>query len=519
MIQEIETKTKVATEQNNVAFEKRAVAEKQAGVIVKEKSKADSALMEALPAVEAAAEALNNIRRDDLQELKAFNNPPIHVKIVCQMCAVLRPSGEKLNESWTDSKKMLGNSKLLDLLKDYPKDSIKENMYRRCKQILKANEEHDITVENLSTKSKAGKGLLVWVLAILRYYEVARNVEPLRSKVKDMERAQAKTEAELSHLKSMLECLDQEIIALRNSYNNAKSELTSLQKQAFNMEKNLQSASQLVEGLGGEKKRWQKQISELVESKNKILGNCLLSSSFLSYLGAFTSKYRRDLMKKLHIDIVSKEIPVSKNLNIPDTFLPDNCRQNWINMGLPPDVHSIENGILTTYGNKFPLCIDPQMQALAWIKNIYKDQNLCIKSVSNIDFVKHIELAIQFGNPFLCEIIEEDIDPFLYPILENGNSHGTSSITLGDKTIEWDKDFRLFICTKQSNPSYSPEIISKVTIVNYCVTKLGLTDQLLNVIVSHERPVSDYLTEIASLLLSDTKYTLCVRSYNSNLIL
>ena len=107
MIQEIETKTKVATEQNNVAFEKRAVAEKQAGVIVKEKSKAASALMEALPAVEAAAEALNNIRRDDLQELKAFNNPPIHVKIVCQMCAVLRPSGEKLNESWTDSKKCL----------------------------------------------------------------------------------------------------------------------------------------------------------------------------------------------------------------------------------------------------------------------------------------------------------------------------------------------------------------------------------------------------------------------------
>ena len=67
--------------------------------------KADSTLLEALPAVEAATESLSMIKREDLQELKAFNNPPIQVKIVCQMCTILRPTGEKLDDSWVDAKR------------------------------------------------------------------------------------------------------------------------------------------------------------------------------------------------------------------------------------------------------------------------------------------------------------------------------------------------------------------------------------------------------------------------------
>lgn len=37
-----------------------------------------------------------------------------------QVCA-LRPGGEKYEESWADAKKMLGNSRLLESLKNYPK--------------------------------------------------------------------------------------------------------------------------------------------------------------------------------------------------------------------------------------------------------------------------------------------------------------------------------------------------------------------------------------------------------------
>jgi dynein heavy chain len=64
------------------------------------------------------------------------------------------------------------------------------------------------------------------------------------------------------------------------------------------------------------------------------------------------------------------------------------------------------------------LCIDPQQQAVNWIKQTYSGKNLTVKSLSDPDFMKHLELAIQFGNPFLFENIDEELDPLLDPVLE-----------------------------------------------------------------------------------------------------
>ena len=62
--------------------------------MMKQKEKADEALLEALPAVEAAARALDNLDRNDLTELKAFSNPHPAVKSICMMLVCLRPTGD-----------------------------------------------------------------------------------------------------------------------------------------------------------------------------------------------------------------------------------------------------------------------------------------------------------------------------------------------------------------------------------------------------------------------------------------
>ncbi len=57
-----------------------------------------------------------------------------------------------------------------------------------------------------------------------------------------------------------------------------------------------------------------------------------------------------------------------------------------------------------------------------------------------------------------------------------------------DKEVEWDANFRLYMTSKLSNPHYGPEISGKTMIINYGLTQQGLTEQLLNVTVAHERP-------------------------------
>lgn len=461
-------------------------------MIEEEKSKADAALMEALPAVEAATEALSNIKREDLHELKAFNNPPIHVKIVCQMCSILRPTGEKFDDSWGDSKKMLGNPKLLDLLKEYPKDDITEKMYNRCKKTLKENKKHDMAVENMATKSQAGKGLLVWVYAILKYYEIAQNVEPLKDKVKEMQKAQVKTEAELYQLNELIKKLDIDLSELRLAYQDAKKELSKLQTQATQMERRLCAASSLINGLKDERIRWGQDMEELKKYKSTLTGNFLLVSGFLSFMGPFTAEYRHKLLhEELMSDLSKRDIFFLGEFQV-ETILSSKAElQRWNADGLPKDEYSMQNGILTRLGHRFPLCIDPQQQATSWIKHTFENSQLTIKTLQDGDFLKHLELAIQFGNPFLIEDVGEEIDPILDSILEKNISSkdGLNTVLLGDKSVEWDSNFQLFFCTKLSNPSFSPEIMGKVTIVNYSVTKEGLTDQLLNIVVSHEKPV------------------------------
>jgi dynein heavy chain len=175
-----------------------------------------------------------------------------------------------------------------------------------------------------------------------------------------------------------------------------------------------------------------------------------------------------------------------------ETFLTDDVTiSRWASEGLPSDELSVQNGILTTYASRWPLCIDPQMQAVGWIKT--KESRMrefkCLTFNTN-NYIKTLELAIKFGSSILFEDIDTEIDPMIDPVLEKNITleAGVEMLTMGDQKIEYNPDFRMFMTTKIANPNYTPEIFGKTMIINFSVTLLGLRDQLLNEVVGYERP-------------------------------
>lgn len=58
-------------------------------------------------------------------------------------------------------------------------------------------------------------------------------------------------------------------------------------------------------------------------------------------------------------------------------------------------------------------------QAVYWIKKREgKQLEGKVKTFNDADFLKNLELAIQYGSPFLFENLDEYIDPVIDPVLE-----------------------------------------------------------------------------------------------------
>lgn len=91
---------------------------------------------------------------------------------------------------------------------------------------------------------------------------------------------------------------------------------------------------------------------------------------------------------------------------------------SWSSQGLPNDDFSIQNAILTTKSSRYPICIDPQQQALNWIKKREADNFIKALSFHDNDFLKQLEMAIVYGNPVLFQDVDDYIDPIVHSVLE-----------------------------------------------------------------------------------------------------
>lgn len=186
------------------------------------------------------------------------------------------------------------------------------------------------------------------------------------------------------------------------------------------MKSKLNAATKLITGLSREQKRWAEDTITLEENKVKLLGDCLLCSSFLSYVGPFDYFFRKKMVyDHWYNDIKDKLVPLSENFHIDNLLTTDVEKSKWASEGLPSDELSIQNGILTNRANRWPLCIDPQLQAVNWIKK-KEDKEMKVLNINDGPgvFIKYLETAIRHGKSVLFENIDEELDPTLDPILE-----------------------------------------------------------------------------------------------------
>ena len=499
LMEQIQAKLPGVEEKRTEVGAETAKAQIEKDSCQQQKDSVQADLAEALPALKAAMKALDTIKPAEINEVKALTNPPMGVRRVCEsVCVMLRigPNrvpdperpGKKLNDYWAPSQKMLSDSKFIQTLKTYDKDNIDVDIVEQIKERFVSDE--TFTVENAAKSSKAAAGLCSWVLAMITYDRVAKIVEPKRIALKAAEEDLAITEAALATKQAELKEVEDELQNLQDAYEAAVQKMNDLEYQVDLCGKKIERATQLIAGLGGEKERWNQFVEDLSEEYLSLTGDVLVASGLMAYLGPFTSVFRNDQIKAWVKKCVSKGIPCSPKPMLAKTLGDPVKIRQWIIDGLPTDSFSVDNAIIVFNARRWPLMIDPQGQANKWIRNMEKNNNLHVIKLTDGNYLRTLENAIQFGAPVLLENVGEELDPSLEPLLlkQIFRQGGVDCIRLGDTTVEYSDTFRFYITSKLRNPHYLPEISVKVTLLNFMITPQGLQDQLLGIVVSQERP-------------------------------
>uniref|UniRef100_A0A8D2QAY1 Dynein axonemal heavy chain 3 n=1 Tax=Zonotrichia albicollis TaxID=44394 RepID=A0A8D2QAY1_ZONAL len=489
---EVDAKKAIVSADEKEANDAAAVAQG-----IKDECEAD--LAEAMPALEAAEAALNTLNPSDITLVKSMTNPPGPVKLVMESICVMRAvkaerkpdpsgSGKMIEDFWGPAKKLLSDIKFLDRLKTYDKDNIPPAIMKKIRE--KFMNHPDFQPDVVKNVSSACEGLCKWVRAMEVYDRVQKVVAPKRVRLQEaeaildvqMQKLQVK-QAELKEVVDRLQALQDEF----DEMNNKKIELEN------NIERcslKLVRAEQLISGLGGEKDRWTEAARLLGIQYIDLVGDVLLSSGTVAYLGAFTVDYRLQCQKQWQELCIEKNIPCSSDFSLSNTLGDPVKIRAWQIAGLPVDSFSIDNGVIVYNSRRWALMIDPQRQANKWIKNMEKSNKLSVIKLSDTHYVRTLETALQLGTPVLLENIGEELDAFLEPILlkQTFKQQGVEYMKLGENIIEYSRDFRFYMTTHLRNPHYYPEVAVKVCLLNFMITPLGLQDQLLGIVAAKEKP-------------------------------
>ncbi|KAJ1930559.1 dynein heavy chain [Tieghemiomyces parasiticus] len=479
--QTAESQRKASLEYQTVLAEKdRAIAERRAVVL--------GDLERAEPAVQEAQRAVSGIRKQQLTEVRAMANPPEAVKLAMEsVCTLL---GHRL-DGWKSVQAVIRRDDFIASIVNFDTD---RHLTRKLREHMRTTflNNPSFNFETVNRASRACGPLVAWVIAQVDYAEILERVGPLRAEVAALEDDAAATRASAAHLETTVAELEASIARYKEEYARLISETQRLKAEMGQVSGKVDRSMTLLNSLESEKGRWIDASATFEAQMGTVVGDVLLAAAFLAYGGYFDQAYRELLLTRWSDRLRSAGVAFKSDLSLTEYLSTAEDRLSWAAADLPADDLCTENAVMLHRFNRYPLVIDPAGQAAAFLSARYRDRRLTVTSFLDASFLKNLESALRFGNPLLITDAEH-LDPVLNPVLnrELRRTGGRVLIRLGGSDIDFSPAFTLFLATRDPTVQFPPDVCSRVTFVNFTVTRGSLQSQCLHRVLRHERPDTD----------------------------
>uniref|UniRef100_A0AAV2J329 Cytoplasmic dynein 2 heavy chain 1 n=1 Tax=Knipowitschia caucasica TaxID=637954 RepID=A0AAV2J329_KNICA len=478
-LQEITTSMQNASDQKTEMEKIKGKMAQEVSKIEERKTKIDDELKEVQPLVDEAKRAVGNIKSEALSEIRSLRMPPDVIRDILE--GVLRLMGI-FDTSWVSMKSFLAKRGVKEDIATFEARNITPEIRQSVEELLKRNYA-SFDPKNAKRASAAAAPLAAWVTANVQYSHVLEKIEPLEREQAGLVENLRKTENRKNKLEDMLNSVGTRVSELKEKFQCHTAEATKLEAEVTKAQDTITAAEKLISQLDGEHTRWNAQMSEIKNELETLPLRAMLAAAFITYLSAAPEDRRRQCL-----DMWMAQSGLQK-FDLRSFLCTESEQLIWKSEGLPSDDLSMENALVILQSVACPFLIDPSSRATEWLCTHLKQRRLEVINLQDGNFMTSLELAVRFGKTLVIQEMDS-IEPVLYPLLRRELiAQGPRYVVqIGDKVIDYNEDFRLYLATRNPNPCIPPDAASVVTEVNFTTTRAGLRGQLLALTIQQEKP-------------------------------
>lgn len=152
------------------------------------------------------------------------------------------------------------------------------------------------------------------------FFEINKDVLPLKANLAVQHAKSRRAQAEKKEAETELAEKNKEYSEAMKLKQEAMDREKTVQDDAKQCQDKMDAANALIAGLADEKKRWTDDIKKFSEEINRLVGDVIYLTAFLSYAGPFNQEYRLTCQKDWFNEITKFEIPISDGINVIDSL-------------------------------------------------------------------------------------------------------------------------------------------------------------------------------------------------------